>query len=247
MKKIINERPQIDPSPTITTFNSLSFSLVFFFSAPRFSHFSTSFLSLSATPANTQHRHLLTCAGGAMSRARSRSRSPSPSPCCGDSHLVLLLPVMLAVFFNSLLLLPRSSLAIRPTESDRIELANATESSSNVSLSRPREGTFADMIDRALEHEFTENDQNEGDGFLDSVSISTILASFFFCFTYLETQIAVSVCSTCSLVGFWFLICELKPVYKCRIHSNSCHLDCVAAFYDFAFFLFFIFGVSVRD
>ncbi|KAG5121356.1 hypothetical protein JHK84_039696 [Glycine max] len=161
MKKIINERPQIDPSPTITTFNSLSFSLVFFFSAPRFSHFSTSFLSLSATPANTQHRHLLTCAGGAMSRARSRSRSPSPSPCCGDSHLVLLLPVMLAVFFNSLLLLPRSSLAIRPTESDRIELANATESSSNVSLSRPREGTFADMIDRALEHEFTENDQNE--------------------------------------------------------------------------------------
>ncbi|KAG4965075.1 hypothetical protein JHK85_040050 [Glycine max] len=96
-----------------------------------------------------------------MSRARSRSRSPSPSPCCGDSHLVLLLPVMLAVFFNSLLLLPRSSLAIRPTESDRIELANATESSSNVSLSRPREGTFADMIDRALEHEFTENDQNE--------------------------------------------------------------------------------------
>ncbi|KAG4953676.1 hypothetical protein JHK87_039270 [Glycine soja] len=98
-----------------------------------------------------------------MSRARSRSLSPSPSPspCCGDSHLVLLLPVMLAVFFNSLLLLPRSSLAIRPTESDRIELANATESSSNVSLSRPREGTFADMIDRALEHEFTENDQNE--------------------------------------------------------------------------------------
>ncbi|KHN37024.1 K(+) efflux antiporter 6 [Glycine soja] len=92
-----------------------------------------------------------------MSRARSRS----PSPCCGDTHLVLLLPVMLAVFFHSLLLLPHSSLAIRPTESDRIELANATESSSNASLSRPREGTFADMIDRALEHEFTENDQNE--------------------------------------------------------------------------------------
>lgn len=244
MKKIINERPQIDPSPTITTFNSLSFSLVFFFSAPRFSHFSTSFLSLSATPANTQHRHLLTCAGGAMSRARSRSRSPSPSPCCGDSHLVLLLPVMLAVFFHSLLLLPHSSLAIRPTESDRIELANATESSSNASLSRPREGTFADMIDRALEHEFTENDQNEGDGFLDSVSISTILASFFFCFTYLETQIAVSVCSTCSLVGFWFLICELKPFFECRIHSNSCHLDCVAAFYDSSASFF---GVSVRD
>lgn len=247
MRKIINERSQLDPSP-ITTFKSSTPSCLFALLLV-FSHFSTSSLSLRhagkrSPPSNTtQHRHLLTCAGGAMSRARSRS----PSPCCGDTHLVLLLPVMLAVFFNSLLLLPRSSLAIRPTESDRIELANATESSSNVSLSRPREGTFADMIDRALEHEFTENDQNEGDGFLDSVSISTILASFFFCFTYLETQIAVSVCSTCSLVGFWFLICELKPFFECRIHSNSCHLDCVAAFYDFAFFLFFIFGVSVRD
>jgi len=63
MKKIINERPQIDPSPTITTFNSLSLSLVFFFSAPRFSHFSTSFLSLcnagehaAPPPANVRRR-----------------------------------------------------------------------------------------------------------------------------------------------------------------------------------------------
>nr|KYP72262.1 Transmembrane and coiled-coil domain-containing protein 3 [Cajanus cajan] len=84
-----------------------------------------------------------------MSRLRSR----------GDGHLLLLAPALLVLFLHSLLLLPHSSLAIRPTESDRIELANATES--NVSLSRPREGSFADMIDRALEHEFTENDQNE--------------------------------------------------------------------------------------
>ncbi|KAG4931499.1 hypothetical protein JHK86_048460 [Glycine max] len=161
MRKIINERSQLDPSP-ITTFKSSTRSCLFALLLV-FSHFSTSSLSLRhagkrSPPSNTtQHRHLLTCAGGAMSRARSRS----PSPCCGDTHLVLLLPVMLAVFFHSLLLLPHSSLAIRPTESDRIELANATESSSNASLSRPREGTFADMIDRALEHEFTENDQNE--------------------------------------------------------------------------------------
>ncbi|KAG4379337.1 hypothetical protein GLYMA_17G229700v4 [Glycine max] len=161
MRKIINERSQLDPSP-ITTFKSSTPSCLFALLLV-FSHFSTSSLSLRhagkrSPPSNTtQHRHLLTCAGGAMSRARSRS----PSPCCGDTHLVLLLPVMLAVFFHSLLLLPHSSLAIRPTESDRIELANATESSSNASLSRPREGTFADMIDRALEHEFTENDQNE--------------------------------------------------------------------------------------
>ncbi|XP_027329491.1 K(+) efflux antiporter 6 [Abrus precatorius] len=87
----------------------------------------------------------------------SRGRSPSPSPSFGDSRLVLV-PVVL-LLFHSLLLLPSSSLAIRPAESDRVELVNATES--NVSLSRPREGSFADMIDRALEHEFTENDQNE--------------------------------------------------------------------------------------
>ncbi|XP_057424052.1 K(+) efflux antiporter 6 isoform X4 [Lotus japonicus] len=70
-------------------------------------------------------------------------------------------PVVLLLFHSLLLLLllllPSSSLAIRPTEFDRVELANATES--NVSLSRP--SSFADMIDRALEHEFTENDQNE--------------------------------------------------------------------------------------
>jgi len=101
---------------------------------------------------------LLTFTGGAMLLRRSRS----PFPCCCDSHFVLLVPALLVVL-HWLLLLPHSSLAIRPTVSDQIELANATES--NVSLSRPREGSFADMIDRALEHEFTENDQNEGSGF----------------------------------------------------------------------------------
>ncbi|KAK7383308.1 hypothetical protein VNO78_28982 [Psophocarpus tetragonolobus] len=124
------------------------------------------FLTFQLPPFSLQHRrdagersppsttlfHLLTCASGAMLRGRS------PSPCCGGTHFVLLLPVVLVVL-HSLLLLPHSSVAIRPTESDRIELANATES--NVSLSRPREGSFADIIDRALEHEFTENDQNE--------------------------------------------------------------------------------------
>lgn len=65
------------------------------------------------------------------------------------------------LFFHSL---PHSSLAIRPTHSDRLdfELANSTDS--NVFLSTPRQGSFADIIDRALQHEFTENDdQNEGD------------------------------------------------------------------------------------
>ena len=32
----------------------------------------------------------------------------------------------------------------------------------NVSLSKPKEDSFADMIDRALEKEFPENEQNEG-------------------------------------------------------------------------------------
>lgn len=45
-------------------------------------------------------------------------------------------------------------------ESDLLVQTNATES--NVSVSRPKEGSFADMIDKALENEFKENDQNEG-------------------------------------------------------------------------------------
>nr|XP_008377515.1 K(+) efflux antiporter 6 isoform X2 [Malus domestica] len=45
------------------------------------------------------------------------------------------------------------------TDSDLLLSANATES--NVSLSKPKEGSFADMIDKALENEFKENDQNE--------------------------------------------------------------------------------------
>lgn len=70
-----------------------------------------------------------------------------------------MIPVFLLIFHS----LPHSSLAIRPTLSDRLdfELANSTDS--NVSLSTPRQGSFADIIDRALQHEFTDNDdQNEG-------------------------------------------------------------------------------------
>ncbi|XP_020227261.1 K(+) efflux antiporter 6 isoform X2 [Cajanus cajan] len=159
MRKIINERPQLDPSPITTSiqlahsvffsssYSSSSVDLVFLASLSSLRRTNTS-AGERSPPSNT-HRHLLTCAGAAMSRLRSR----------GDGHLLLLAPALLVLFLHSLLLLPHSSLAIRPTESDRIELANATES--NVSLSRPREGSFADMIDRALEHEFTENDQNE--------------------------------------------------------------------------------------
>lgn len=54
------------------------------------------------------------------------------------------------------LVLPSLSLA----ESDRLETANSTES--NVSLSKPKEGSFAHMIDQALANEFPENDQPEG-------------------------------------------------------------------------------------
>lgn len=43
-----------------------------------------------------------------------------------------------------------------------IVATNATELNVNVSKSRAREDSFAGMIDRALEKEFTEGDQNEG-------------------------------------------------------------------------------------
>ncbi|KAL3566369.1 hypothetical protein D5086_031784 [Populus alba] len=53
------------------------------------------------------------------------------------------------------------SLADELNESDRLEYT-ANTSFSNTSLSKPREGSsFADIIDKALEKEFTENDQNE--------------------------------------------------------------------------------------
>ncbi|XP_062159161.1 K(+) efflux antiporter 6 [Alnus glutinosa] len=65
------------------------------------------------------------------------------------------------------LLLPSLSLA----ESDRLETTNSTEL--NVSLSKPKEGSFAHMIDQALANEFPENDQPEAadaGGFNNSVA-----------------------------------------------------------------------------
>lgn len=99
----------------------------------------------------------LTYAGVAMLTARS----PSHSLRCNNHFLVLVVAVILLL----LLLLPYSSLAIRTTHSDRIDsqLTNST-ADSNVSLSTTsRQGSFADIIDRALQHEFTEesDDQNQ--------------------------------------------------------------------------------------
>lgn len=39
---------------------------------------------------------------------------------------------------------------------------NGTLVESNATSAKPKEDSFADMIDRALEKEFPENDQNEG-------------------------------------------------------------------------------------
>jgi hypothetical protein len=48
------------------------------------------------------------------------------------------------------------------SESDSVvEGSNATGAESNVSR-RSNDDSFADMIDRALEREFPENEQNEG-------------------------------------------------------------------------------------
>ncbi|GMY28855.1 K(+) efflux antiporter 6 [Fagus crenata] len=55
----------------------------------------------------------------------------------------------------SLLSLPSPSLA----ESDLLDRSNSSES--NVTLSKPKEGSFAHMIDQALSNEFPENDQPE--------------------------------------------------------------------------------------
>lgn len=47
-------------------------------------------------------------------------------------------------------------------DSDRLDLDHSNSSESNVSLSKPKEGSFAHMIDQALANEFPENDQPEG-------------------------------------------------------------------------------------
>nr|GLL17177.1 K(+) efflux antiporter 6-like isoform X1 [Ipomoea trifida] len=138
----------------------------------------TAFLTVdSDTP--TPHRILLACAGdcvscaGAMSRRRMGSSSPPSSP---SSCSLLDLPILstLALLLLSLALLsataPTTSavFAFALSESDQLldvdgGAANASEfnSSSNGPHSRPKEDSFADMIDRALEKEFNETDPNE--------------------------------------------------------------------------------------
>nr|XP_023888413.1 K(+) efflux antiporter 6 [Quercus suber]POE66305.1 k(+) efflux antiporter 6 [Quercus suber] len=58
-------------------------------------------------------------------------------------------------------LLSSTSLADSNSDSDRLDLDHSNSSKSNVSLSKPEEGSFAHMIDQALANEFPENDQPE--------------------------------------------------------------------------------------
>ncbi|KAG6624471.1 K(+) efflux antiporter 6-like isoform X1 [Carya illinoinensis] len=84
-----------------------------------------------------------------------------------EINLFLLAAPALLLLCTALLLLPPSSLA----DSDRLDPSNSTQS--NVSLSKPKEGSFAQMIDQALANEFPENDQPEAadaGGFNNSVA-----------------------------------------------------------------------------
>ena len=74
------------------------------------------------------------------------------------SLLLVLVPTLLLLCADCSL--PSLADSLADSNSDLLVHANATES--NVSVSRPKEGSFADMIDKALENEFKENDQNEG-------------------------------------------------------------------------------------
>ncbi|XP_023546152.1 K(+) efflux antiporter 6 [Cucurbita pepo subsp. pepo] len=74
-------------------------------------------------------------------------------------------------FFFSSRLLPSTALPL--SDSDQPLLANATLQSNNVSSPRNKEGSFADIIDRALENEFKDNDQNEE---IDSGSFNNSVA-----------------------------------------------------------------------
>lgn len=56
---------------------------------------------------------------------------------------------------------------------------NGTAAESNATSAKPKEDSFADMIDRALEKEFPENDQNEGSSTRSSMFY--IFINFSFC------------------------------------------------------------------
>ncbi|KAH7523807.1 hypothetical protein FEM48_Zijuj06G0051200 [Ziziphus jujuba var. spinosa] len=76
-----------------------------------------------------------------------------------SSELSLLFILAPTLFLFCLDWLPSLSLAQPLNDSDRLLLSNASES--NVSTYKPKEGSFADMIDKALENEFKDNEQNE--------------------------------------------------------------------------------------
>lgn len=64
------------------------------------------------------------------------------------------------------------------TESVATREINGNAAESNATNAKPKEDSFADMIDRALEKEFPENDQNDGSfatpGFCFQGSISVL-------------------------------------------------------------------------
>ena len=70
---------------------------------------------------------------------------------------------LITFFFVALFCLASFSLAQQQlAESDRFDDGeNATVLNAS-SITKPKDGTFAAIIDRALEKEFTENEQNEG-------------------------------------------------------------------------------------
>ncbi|KAB2628011.1 K(+) efflux antiporter 6-like [Pyrus ussuriensis x Pyrus communis] len=88
-------------------------------------------------------------------------RRSSSSSSLGFLAVVVLALLLLSsdLLFSLSLADPLAAADDSVTDSDLLLSANTTES--NVSLSKPKEGSFADMIDKALENEFKENDQNE--------------------------------------------------------------------------------------
>ena len=75
-------------------------------------------------------------------------------------------------------LLSSTSLADSDSDSDRLDLDHSNSSESNVSLSKPKEGSFAHMIDQALANEFPENDQPEG-SLRSNLSLSLANSNYF--------------------------------------------------------------------
>lgn len=117
---------------------------------------------------------------------RRRSYSPLQSLFVKLSTISAITVLLLCLAFVSTLAL---AFALPESDQQLSGASNGTRNGSELSSgprSRPKEDSFADMIDRALEKEFTENDKDEGLCFRSE--FLTVYITSFYCFAHSVLQ-----------------------------------------------------------